>query len=104
MPDEPRDDDTDRFWPWREGDPPPPLRAHPPPAAPWAQAPEPERLPRPPRRPTTAPRARSAPSRDRVLRQRPSLAAPQGRQRVLDIALLVLAVVVVILVVLALQG
>jgi hypothetical protein len=54
--------------------------------------------------PVAQPRARSVTPRARPARERPSLGEPHGRQRLLDAGLLILAVVVVVLAVLALQG
>lgn len=95
MAEERGDDD----WPWQWAGTSHPAQ----PAPPRTSGPIPR--PRPVRRPAAPrPLARSVTPRPRPARERPSLGEPHGRQRILDVALLLLAVVVVVLAVLALQG
>lgn len=106
MPDKRDDDDTDSLWPWKPHAVTPPVSApvaRPAEAPAWRPAPsgQPERS-APPLPPTPAPSA--VVPRDKPARERPSLGQSHGRQRALDAGLLLLAVVVIVLAVLALQG
>ncbi len=104
---------NDEDWPWQWAGtsqaPKPPVPPAEQPSAPDVRRPrasEPVRRPRPVKRPAPVarPRARSVTPRATPARERPSLGQPHGRQRLLDAGLLILAVVVVVLAVLALQG